>query len=256
MAWRGSENALARKRRGDAVTELSDLIVRASRIVDRDYLKPAIDEMVQHLRDHAPELWEVSADLDAIIAGKPARCLVPRELTALAVGMPLIFDGQTLTMAGEPLDLQTFRESIIPAKIPPVLYFGPWNEAGHYLCDRSGRHLYGDDAQRLGFKNHRLGLSRGLDPCYCPGWLPDGYKRSRPEVEGEAKLTHEAGVTVLGIWDRSIDKRGGCHSTYVALGAYIAEKMIKLCELAFPRRWHLLADRVQIMVVEKEVVKP
>lgn len=239
---------------GGVQVTLADLIVRANREPDPGIVSTLLGEMLQHLRDHAPELWEVSADLDAILAGKPGCCLVPRELTALAVGMPLMFDGQNLTIAGNPVAMQTFREAIIPAKLPPVLYFGPWNEAGHYLCDRTGRHLYGEDAKRLGFANHRLGLSKGLDPCYCPGWLPAGYERSRPEAEGEAKLTHEAGLTVLGIWDRSVDRRGGCHSTYIAIGTYSAEKMIKLCELAFTRRWRLLTDRVQVRIVDKETI--
>lgn len=234
--------------------KLIELIVKASRETDVSCLRPLLDEILQHLRDNAPELWEVSADLDAIISGRPGRCLIPREMTALAVGMPLVFDGRHLTMAGEPLAMQTFRESVIPAKFPPVLYFGPWDQAGHYLCDRNGRHLYGEDPLRFGFKNHRLGLSKGLDPCYCPGWLPAGYERSRPEAEGEAKLTHEAGLTVLGIWDRSVDRRGGCHSTYIAIGTYSAEKMIKLCELAFTRRWRLLTDRVQVRIVDKETI--
>ncbi len=247
--------AVAGEKRSDIVTQtLPDLIIKASQETDPGRVRTLLDEMLQHLRDRAPELWEVSADFDAILAGNPARCLVPRELTKLAIGMPLVFDGRILTMAGKPISMQVFREAIIPAKLPPVLYFGPWKEAGHYLCDRSGRHLYGDDAKRIGFKDHRLGLSKGLDPCYCPGWLPDGYKRSRPEIEGEAKLTHEAGLTILGVWDRSVDTRGGCHSTYIAIGTYDPETMTKLCTLAYERRWKLLADRVAVRIVEKEVL--
>lgn len=59
-------------------------------------------------------------------------------------------------------------------------------------------------------------------------------------------------MTVLGIWDRSIDKRVGSHSTYIAVGTYDYATMRKICEMVFPQRWALLANRVEIKLVQSE----
>jgi hypothetical protein len=57
---------------------------------------------------------------------------------------------------------------------------------------------------------------------------------------------------LLGIWDRSIDKRSGSHSTYIAVGSYDFATMCKLCQTVYPKRWALLASRVEIKLVQTE----
>jgi len=229
-------------------------------------LDQALDRACELVRESAPELWETDAEMAEIIAGRPAACRLPREFAAVpalahAVGMPLMMGGGgVLTLDGEALDLQVLREALIQlgaAKLPPVLYFGPWSRPGHYLYDPDGRSLHGAAISEMGFQvdaHGLLALRKSLDPYYCPG-VKEGdpaYKR-RSEVEGHAKLTHENGMTVLGIWDRSVDTRGGSHSTYIALGCYGFDTMIKLCSTVYAERWNRLTGRgVVVKLVESE----
>ena len=128
----------------------------------------------------------------------------------------------------------------------PVLYFGAYQRVGHYLRGPDGGMLPGlPDGRHTRFS---------LDGHYCPGHIPGAYqyaKRTRPECEGEARLTHENGLTILGIWDRSVDTRPGSHSTYIAEGTHDFETMRRLCEETYSDRWRKLADRVEIKLVEE-----
>lgn len=231
----------------------------------------AIASMREELRENAPAMWEVDVDLSAILQGRAAWCPLPREFSAVPglarfVGLPLLFDVEAtppLSLACEPLDAQVLRDALLAiggAKMPPILYFGPYNEAGHYLCGPGGNHLPRGAAARLGFPTsgqnfyHELALSESIDGNYCPGYIKGAKqydRRTRPEVEGEARLTHENGMTILGIWDRSVDKRGACNSTYIALGTYSFESMCKLCEAVYGERWRRLSDRIPIRLVER-----
>lgn len=126
----------------------------------------------------------------------------------------------------------------------PVLYFGAYEHVGHHLRSPGGRMLHVEMSPALSWHP---------DGNYCPGRIPGSpqhARRNRPEVEGEARLTHENGLTILGIWDRSVDTRLGSHSTYIATGTHDFETMRRLCEETYPKRWRKLADRVEIKLVE------
>lgn len=127
---------------------------------------------------------------------------------------------------------------------PRVLYFGAYEHVGHHLRGPGGRMLPVEMSPALTWHP---------DGNYCPGRVPGSpfVRRTRPEVEGEARLTHENELTILGIWDRSVDSRPGSHSTYIATGTHDFETMRRLCEEAYPARWRKLADRVEIKLVEE-----
>jgi len=139
----------------------------------------------------------------------------------------------------------------------PVLYFGPYASVGHHLRYQEGRMVGADQLIGQGFSAEHLrarsvyglALDRGVDGGYTPT-----AGRNDEQAEGHAMLTHESGMTVLGIWDRSIDKRGGSHSTYIAVGTFDFATMCELCKSVYPERWALLADRVQIKLVQAEDV--
>jgi len=85
---------------------------------------------------------------------------------------------------------------------PFLLYFGCWNEAGHFLWDRNRMTIH-DPLKQFG-------------PNVIPGEYLDGSRifLPTPEQPGKGRLTHivrggEA-VTVLAWWDRTFDKRPGC----------------------------------------------
>lgn len=245
---------------------------RAQKALDKEEIataREALSRAAALIRETAPELWQVDVELGQMVRGQPAHCRLPKEFAAIpelahAVGFPITMGcgGEPALGEGETIDIQLLREAMIkigPKANPPVLYFGPYREAGHHLrFNADGGWARIENLQRAGFpvdRNHHDGLklSRGLDPGYCPGYNPaDNYHRTRPEVEGEAKLTHENGMTILAIWDRSVDKRGACHSTYIALGTYGFETMKELCKRAYEWRWNLLESRMPIVLVEKE----
>ena len=143
----------------------------------------------------------------------------------------------------------------MPQPSIPVLYFGPLKESGHYLFhDRRRIDLEG--AKALGFPvdpHHgtTLQTKRSLDGGYCTGYIPkEYYRRSKPQVEGHALFAHENGMTILGLWDRSVDTRPGCSSTYIALGTLHYGDMLMRCEAAYPARWNLLVDRAPVQLIE------
>lgn len=87
------------------------------------------------------------------------------------------------------------------------LYFGCWRQAGHYLFEQ-GMHSLG-----LGRDRQQERLMSFIDSTLCP---------PGEEIEGVANRTHlnfdGAPVTVLSFWDRSVDKRGACNSSFILPG--------------------------------------
>jgi hypothetical protein len=116
-----------------------------------------------------------------------------------------------------------------------VLYFGCWHRPGHYLfCPNGGRAPrnatpFGADAEQLD------------RDCYKPGKRSNRFAsecvETADQIQGAARLTHERGWTIFAFWDRSVDHRGGCHSTFVAPDTWTAEEMIDAARAAFPQIW-------------------
>lgn len=194
------------------------------------------------LKDAAPEPWEVAGQLSHICQAEgEAWCITPKGFV-LGEGLLMEAKGEAITLDGIQVTIEAVRDAIAALQdahaLPPVQYFGP--------LERSGHHLYAPDGRKIHSINDNLGLTleRGIDQGYTPY-----ADRHHPQVEGHAKLSHENGMTVLGIWDRSVDTRQGSHSTYIAVGTYDFPTMCKLCQTAFPKRWALLANRVEIKLV-------
>lgn len=118
--------------------------------------------------------------------------------------------------------------------IPPEIltveayFFGCWQQAGHYW--RHPRNPCMPDSDIV----KRVGLAR-IDGGFCPGSVAGKpFDRSRPEVECEARLTHIEGWTILGWWDRSVDRRGACNSNIVVRGTYDYAAMLAVLHAQFP----------------------
>lgn len=207
------------------------------------------------LRDAAPEPWEVGAELSTICRNEgDLHCVTPKGF-ALGEGLLLEQWNKLTTLDGQQVHIEAVREAVLAlgsvCALPPVLYFGPLESVGHHLRAPNGRMVnhrtigeYGFSEQYQDQSHFGLALCAHLDGGYVP--------QECGQVEGCAALTHEAGMTVLGIWDRSIDTRPGSHSTYIAVGTYDFPTMCKLCKVVFPKRWAMLADRVQIKLVTSQ----
>lgn len=127
---------------------------------------------------------------------------------------------------------------------PRMFYFGPWNEPGHYLFHENGT---------TAWREATVVPWRRIDGCLQPGCKedPDGHWRHRgaPEIEGEAIVHHKDGWTALSFWDRSVDTRGACNSTYFAEGTFTFAEMVEMAKTRFAYRW----NKMQFEVVEAPV---
>jgi hypothetical protein len=91
-----------------------------------------------------------------------------------------------------------------------ALYFGCWNQAGHYLHEVGGCGVYGD----------RRPSDLPWDECIMDGTL---LKNSKvPDVvTGKVYWTcggRDAFWYAFYWWDRSVDKRGACNSGFYVRG--------------------------------------
>jgi hypothetical protein len=122
-----------------------------------------------------------------------------------------------------------------------VRYFGCWEQAGHFLCDEHGRHMH--DEKVCPWKDYEI------DSKLQPGCYEDrGYWQHRgPETEGEALVHHKDGWTALSFWDRSVDKRGKCNSTFMAEGIHDFETMKKIAMERFPKIWSRFTFEVKLV---------
>lgn len=117
-----------------------------------------------------------------------------------------------------------------------MCYFGAWAGPGHYFFNERGHKVWLEAACHPFVR---------IDGVLQPGCYLDahsGHWRHRgPEIEGEALLHHKAGWTALSFWDRSIDKRGACNSTYIAEGLFTFDEMVQLAKARFAYRWEKMA---------------
>lgn len=125
---------------------------------------------------------------------------------------------------------------------PRMYYFGPWDRAGHYWHDENGRSDYGiEKIVPWGYE---------IDGGMQPGHSPDRkrvWQRTRPEVEGEALLHHKDGWTAICLWDRSVDTRGACNSSYVAEGIFTFDQMVEMARSRFAYRWNKMSFEVRLV---------
>ena len=116
------------------------------------------------------------------------------------------------------------------AETVETYFFGCWKEGGHYWCHPTNPHMRESEIEKRVPARLRI-----IDGVFCPGHVDgDAYRRSRPEVEGEALLTHVDGWTVLGWWDRSVDRRGACNSNIVVRGTRSFAEMLFIGEMQMP----------------------
>jgi hypothetical protein len=135
-------------------------------------------------------------------------------------------------------------EVAVPADIETIeaYYFGCWERSGHFW--HSNKYTRERDIEaRVG-----PGIADRIDSGFCPGKIPgEAYSRSRVEFEGEASLHHVDGWTILALWDRSIDHRGGCNSNFVVRGTHTYAVMCAIAEAQFPSVWHRFKFEIRLV---------
>ena len=116
------------------------------------------------------------------------------------------------------------------------LYFGCWGGTGHYLWSPEGRQVPHQD----GFDGPYLPVC----PRRCPRYCGD-YDKCQPQ--GLARLSSEARRTVLDLWDRTADGRGGSHSLFILPPGLDFAEAVRAARIHFPDIWARL-DEAGIVV--------
>ena len=108
-------------------------------------------------------------------------------------------------------------------ELPSPLYYGCWDDVGHYLHRVSGMTI---SLQRV---EKELPWGYHVDGGLAP--------QNSGQIQGQASLHHKDGWTALSFWDRTVDKRPGSSSTFLAKGTYDFEAMKKIAQENFPSIW-------------------
>lgn len=119
--------------------------------------------------------------------------------------------------------------------LPRVLYFGPLKESGHFFFNDQGQSEMTIDLKGVPWRTQEDHVDGTLQPgVICERGYWHG---TTPQVEGPAVVHHKNGWTALSFWDRTIDTRPGCSSTYLAEGTFTFEEMVEFAKTRFPERW-------------------
>lgn len=123
-----------------------------------------------------------------------------------------------------------------------MFYFGPWDEPGHFLTSEHGQHVRKGERDTLPWDEWAGEVDGKLQPhaATCNGRSYCGCL----QPEGAAILHHKKGWTALSFWDRSVDGRGGCNSTYFAKGTFTFDEMVEMAKTRFARRWNKMKFEV------------
>ena len=105
-------------------------------------------------------------------------------------------------------------------------YFGCRRTHGHYFYIEDTDHWDNKTLRPEGVPDEIISQ---IDGGFCPPNIK--------QEQGPARITHLAGWTLLGFWDRSIDGRFGSNSAFLAEGDFNFEEMVNLAQERFPTVW-------------------
>ena len=130
-------------------------------------------------------------------------------------------------------------------------YYGCKDRPGHYLFQPSeqGMRSVGREADALGFGWAAMQLDGNYPPAERGRPDDRGHRRVLREApQGAAALHHveRRGVTwtIVAFWDRSVDDRPGCSSTFLIEGQSTFEEAMEIAKSAFPSVWARLPFEV------------
>jgi hypothetical protein len=118
-----------------------------------------------------------------------------------------------------------------------IFYFGCVEQAGHYLWVPGPRSAYRESTP---WGANAPWGANGIDGMLAPhenprcGYLTKGYGCDCSQREGVAAIHYKDGWTAISFWDRSVDTRPGCNSTFLADGNYTFEEMLAHAQNYFP----------------------
>ncbi len=117
-------------------------------------------------------------------------------------------------------------------------YFGCVEKSGHYLFGPGPREVYRPMPDGWPFGNYGEKLDGRFPPL-------------GPEKMGRATIHVFHGWTVMAMWDRTVDKRGACNSSFVAHGRHSFDEMVALAKEHFPTVWDRINEAAPVVLVEE-----
>lgn len=126
---------------------------------------------------------------------------------------------------------------------PRFYYFGPLERPGHFMHNEFGHSVLNEEEKSIPWQG--FDIDGKLQPgCY----LERGYWECRgPQIEGEALIHYKSGWTAISFWDRTIDGRYGCNSTFIAEGIFNFEQMVEMAKTRFAQRWNKMKFQVKLV---------
>jgi hypothetical protein len=67
------------------------------------------------------------------------------------------------------------------------------------------------------------------------------------QIEGESARVYLNGWTVVSFWDRSVDDRGGCNSSFIVPGDWTFNQVIEISKVRFPWVWERIKFEVKLV---------
>lgn len=120
-----------------------------------------------------------------------------------------------------------------PKGPPRAYYFGCRGGSGHYLWTERGAH-----ADERSFPFTKVVRDQTVKSLYlAPGKPPMGGQDAIPyEQQVQGLFTHQYrdGWTAISTWDRTVDERYGCVSTFIAEGMHTFGEMLGIACSRFP----------------------
>jgi hypothetical protein len=128
--------------------------------------------------------------------------------------------------------------------MPKMFYFGPWQQAGHYLVNEWGSGVYGERKGNFPWSEGQI--DGRLQPHFpdCAKKRGYSYCGCGNGPEGIALIHHKSGWTALSFWDRSVDPRGACNSNFFAEGTFTFDEMVAMAKHRFEFRWKKMGFEV------------
>lgn len=121
-----------------------------------------------------------------------------------------------------------------------MLYFGcSVGHIGHFLFSFTEKPYR--SRPNHGLKNFPFNIEE-LDTGFCP----------KGDAPGHGSFRHVKGWTVLAIWDRSEDDRGGSHSTYLVEGEISLDEITSLAKHNFQGEWERMIRKTPNLDIKQE----
>lgn len=111
----------------------------------------------------------------------------------------------------------------------------PSGQVGHYCRLPNGMHV--DYRQHLKTPWGGQHDALGDGPPQDAAWGPRKYGTHPNQTEGVARVLVDRGWTLLTCWDRSADKRGGCHASFAFAAVLTPDAALAEARTRFPGVW-------------------